>query len=714
MAPKSYANGVSPAYPRHNKPRRLPIRIIVLAFICSILFLSSIFSIPTSTEDANSTKDAANHFPVPTVHRPKLPKIPDMGMQKIHSLFRPAAHEPPPVQRNSTSGEAKWFSDYKWLIHPFSSSITLDENRSVLPPLQTRPPIYTYYDTDAQREEDVRIAENKLLLIWRRAWWAKGFRPVILGKGEAMGNPLYEKLQVKKLDPAVQGEMMRWLAWGHMGAGILANWLVLPMGPYDDHLLSFLRRGQYPRLTRYEELVNGLFSGDQTSVDAAVSVTISSGNVEKATSFLDAVSDPDVFAVDPKPSSIAYYSMPVLAASYQPVVQALEKNQSNGLALLAQLINSHLHITFLNTFTTGIAIISPDAEISAVLASPALSLASSLTSCYESPMPKSCPPNAMKCKPCTSIDPLPTTYPSSFLNTSTLYSIGTIPHPYTLASFRAGKSDLTAAYIRRETSRDPWLQIITKDTLSDKISGPARISRFKEAIASEFGAARGIWSTGENEWDARSIEWHFGFELPKPLNSTDDTVDDAKAKVAAVSVESGKKTTVKDEDSISTVAASKGAKQKRDIAKSHRKEPEDQKKAADAKELDGEGGEGAEDASNSTPSNKNIALEKALEPLLAHLASSSSTPVRPDVAMQARLLDNAKDVIRKSEDDENRKEGVKEMVEAWNLADTEAWRFVRAYVARERVERLKWEEEERRFVGSEEGMSKEGWGRWFD
>jgi hypothetical protein len=40
-------------------------------------------------------------------------------------------------------------------------------------------------------------------------------------------------------------------------------------------------------------------------------------------------------------------------------------------------------------------------------------------------------------------------------------------------------------------------------------------------------------------------------------------------------------------------------------------------------------------------------------------------------------------------------------VEQWNLQDTEAWKFARAYSARRRMERKKWEEDERGFAGSE-------------
>ena len=49
------------------------------------------------------------------------------------------------------------------------------------------------------------------------------------------------------------------------------------------------------------------------------------------------------------------------------------------------------------------------------------------------------------------------------------------------------------------------------------------------------------------------------------------------------------------------------------------------------------------------------------------------------------------------------------VAEAWNMADTEAWKFVRAFRAREEVEWKLWMEEEERFKGTEGGRG----GRWF-
>ena len=596
----------------------------MITLVGAFIILIIIFSTSSVSEISDTAKGAAKHIPRPSIPRPNL-----SSLQNIHSPFRQASHEPP-VQKNSTSGEAKWFSDWKW-ANPFSSSITLDENRSVLPPLRTRPPIYTFYD-ETGKDEETRAVENSLLLIWRRAWWAQGFKPAILGKPEAMNNPLYETLQGKKLDPALEAEIMRWLAWGHMGTGILANWLVLPMGSYDDHLLSYLRRGLYPRLTRYENLGSGLFSGEQASINAAISLTLKSGNLPTAKTFIEAISDPDIFVVDPKPAGIAFYETSTITTSYKPIADALLTKQSSGLLSLAKLITFHLHTTFLNTFTSGLAILTPHASASAILSTPALSLANSLVTCPESPMPHSCPPNVPNCKPCDPTSPLPVTYPSTYLNTSTLYTIGTIPHPYTLALLFNRSSDITTRHIRRYTDRDPWLLAVTQKTLGKAIAGPARIVSFKESVATEWDAARGIWSTAERKWEKKDLEWHFGFALPSPSNKT-------------------------------------------------------------------------------TPD-----PTSQLQPLLSTLPTTL-TP--SDLKTQSALLDNAQDVVdlKSSKEGSGKKSkvGIRKVVEAWNLADTEAWRFVRAFEARGRMERRKWEEEERKFVGGEEGEGRgEGWGRWFD
>ncbi|MCJ1453547.1 hypothetical protein MMC28_003894 [Mycoblastus sanguinarius] len=534
-------------------------------------------------------------------------------------LFHHTPTHKPPEQQNSTSGDAKWYSDWKWL-HPFSASITLDEDRSVLPPLQKRQPIYTFYDADAEKEEKTKDAENKLLLLWRRAWWAQGFKPVILGRAEAMNNPLYESFQGHKLQPQLEANLVRWLAWGEMGTGILANWLVLPMGPYDDYLLSYLRQGEYPKLTRYEGLGVGLYSGEKAAINAAISEALSSSTLEGSQAVLDAVSRSTI-SVDSRPSAIAFYDANANAEHYKSITAKLAEDKAAGLGSLAQLINSHLHLTFLNTFTAGLAILTPYADRSHILTQHAVSLAETLRKCPSSPIPSSCPPNHQECTPCSSIPPSPIMKPEYFTNSSTVYTIGIIPHPYTFASLLGNTKDITTRHIRRDTERDRWLGAVTEKTLGREIGGQSRIVSFKETVAGDWGRSRGLWMTEDPAPDHKDMEYHFGFELA-PFNITNA-------------------------DSETTFGSKKEQK-----------------------------------------------------------------TIQQMQQQQEFLLTNAKDVLRQRKG-KHEKTGVKEMVEAWNLADTEAWRFVRAYGARERVERTKWEEEERAFAGGEEGRE-EGWGRWFD
>jgi len=499
----------------------------------------------------------------------------------------------------------------------------------VLPPLRQRPPIYTYYDTKTDKEQDVRAAENKLLLVWRRAWWAQGFKPVILGRAEAMNNLHYELLQGKKLTSSLEAELMRWLAWDHMGSGILANWLLLPMGSYDDHLLTSFRKGQYPRLTRYEGLGCGLYSGDQASIDATIAAVLKSPKLQTAASMVEATSDPDMFAVDPKPSDIAFYDDTALTDLYKPVANAMISNQAQGYTSLANLISSHLQTTFLNNHSSGLAVLTPYAANCSTLAATALSLATSLNTCADSPLPHSCPPNNAKCTPCT---PLKISFPAYLTNDTSLFTIGTVPHPYTLALLLGKRTDVTVRHIRRETPRDRWLEATTQETLGMKIGGSGRIVGFKEVVAGDHSAARGIWATAEQSPHWRDLEWYFGFSIPRVNLTSDDVLA--------------------------------------------------------------------------------LTTESQLKPLMDAMAEE---PNAEPLAQQEVRLAAAKTIVHAKPAKPGPKVDMREVVEAWNLADMEAWRFVRAYEARGRMERLKWEEEERKFVAGKEGEGRgEGWGRWFD
>lgn len=575
--------------------------------------------------------------------------------------FRSSSAHQPPIQPNSTSGDAKWYSDWSWLRQPFSLSVTHDETRSVLPPQRARPPIYAFYDDDDHHhghdddDEDVgrgartrteKEREMKLLMIWRRAWWAQGFRPVVLGRAEAMLNPLYELVATKKaVEKSLETELLRWLAWEQMGTGILSNWLVLPMGPYDDPLLSRLRRGEFPQLTRYDGLGTALFSGEKTSIKNALTQTLKSPLLKTSKALLD-VMEPTALHVESTSADVlAFYGPQTLSEHYQKILDILADNKPAGLNALARLITSHLQLTFLNTFSTGISILNPYDESTALLAQTATHVATSLARCPSSPLPDSCPPNHPKCTPCASHHPpFPITAQSHFINTSSLYTIGTIPHPYTLAALIARKKDLSVRHIRRDTDRDPWLFAATQLTLGKRLGGPSRIVSFKESVASEWGAAHSFWLTESSRLSQRDLEWHFGFEFAGPHHNSSS--------------------------SSSSFSSS---------------------------------------SSSSSSYSSSLAAPQSLR-------AASGGNLDPRVEKAARkqhdLIQAAQEVVNKGSRKGGPK-GIRDVVEAWNLADTEAWRFVRAFGAREAVERKKWEAEERRFAGGKreaDGL----WARWFD
>lgn len=551
--------------------------------------------------------------------------------------FSAPAHVPPPEQANSTSGEARWYSDFKWRS-PFSSSITLQEDRTLLPPEKLRPPVYTYFDSAGRRKDETsKKAEQELLQIWRRAWWAQGFKPVVLGRPEAMNNPQYRAAQGLELSDELEMEMMRWLAWGNMGTGILSNWLALPMAPRDDPLLTFLRRGEYPILTRYDGLENGLFVGSKDDVDKALRAAVANQNLNTSRSIFH-VLPADMVQIDENHEGIAYYSTATIKDKYKRIADKLGDNATipEGLAMIPDLINSHLHMTWQNTFSSGIAVLKPLPQHTTTLVEPAIEIARNLSQCPDSPIPASCPPNRPRCKPCVASTPMLITTPFVFRNTSTVFTIGTLPHPYTLTSLQHTRDDLSLRFVRRETNRDIWILAATKELLGTGRSSFARLVHLKDAVASDYGSARSLWLTAErppdvkNAKDLEELDWTLGFQLPR------SPLPDGKSETPVPGPE--------------------------------RRPPPPKKEFGDG-----------------------------------------PIPSEADLTREVQLFEKAKIALRQGEKS-GRKEAkaTREVVEAWNLADTEMWRFVRAWNARGRMQRRKWEEEEEDFLG------KGAFDRWKD
>lgn len=562
----------------------------------------------------------------------------------------------PPQQINSTSEDASWYSDWRWL-NPFSSSVTLDEDRALLPPLPGRPFIYTYYDTTVKKDPEAQKIDKETLLTWRRAWWAKGFRPVVLTQAEAMANPMYRELQPKGMPKVLEYEFQRWMAWSHMGTGLLADYYCFPMAAYDDPLLVHLRRGHFAQLTRFDGLGSGLFAGDKTQIDAAIQDTLKDARLSTFQTISDAIKD-SFFRVE-QPSSLAYYDTTTLNKRYPQIAGEISRDPNKGRHELNRLIISHLHIIWQNTFSSGIEVLKPLPAHTTALVEPSLHLAQLLAECPETMLPSSCPPNKPKCSPCVG-SRMHITQPESFRNTSSLYVIATVPHPYTMITLNNQSSEITVAHIRRNTPRDSWINSITRNVLGDGRGGPSRLIALKDAVASEFGRTRSLWFTVEhfpptidisidgstdrvptNDVQAapeqykapfpenwlEEIDWHFGFPVPRA--------------------------TISHGESMNPVPL-----------------PDRWQKGPQGIPADRKG---------------------------------SYDPPDPTVNQQkteAQLLKKARDTINSK--DKNLKL-MRDVAEKWNLADMEVWKFVKAFRAQAVMERDVFEEEESRFGGVGDG-----------
>lgn len=585
---------------------------VLLASLALFAVFSLLFTAPSSIP--GPTLSGADHRFSMSVSIPKWKNLPSWNP------FRPPAHAPQ-RQANDTDGDSHWYSDWRWLAIPFSSSYTLDEDRTLLPIMPKRTEIYCYYDTTVKREPAEQEAESDILLSWRRAWWAQGFRPIILSEQEAMNNPIYEELQrMVDIDPGLKTDVMRWLAWENMGGGLLAHYLAFPMAAHDDPLLSYLRRGEYQGLTRWDGLEDGLFAGAKADITTAIKAALGSSKMKTAKTFLDTMpaeedGDKKAFWVDKAPSSVAYYNAEILRRKYDVVASAITTNRAKGLDQLNQLIGSHLHLTWQNNFNKGISVLKPLPKHTTTMIQPAVELANRLQKCTESPMQSSCPPNNPKCAPCVASQPLKISSPPRYRNTTGLYTIGTVPHPYTLHVMNEFKDTIDIPWIRRESTRDLWLAEVTKEYLGTGVGGAPRVIRFKQAVAAEFAASKSIWLPAEQELPD-DLDWHFGFEIPL------EGLDQGKSETPVPGPE-------------------------------RRPQPQHDK----------------QDGPIANPE---------------------------ELKREPGLLKRARDVTSATK---GKDLTVRNAIEAWNLADTEAWKFARAFLARERVERQKFEQEESKYAG---------------
>lgn len=574
-----------------------------------------------------------------------------------------AAHKPP-EQSNSSRGDTSWHADFRWL-NPFSGSVTLDEDRTLLPPPLERTCVYTYYDTTIKRDEQTKQVDKELIQIWRRAWWAKGFRPVVLTQAEALNNPMYRELAPKGMPKALEYEFARWMAWSHMGTGLLAETYCFPMAADDDAMFTHLRRGQFSSVTRFKDLGSGLFAGEKSQIDAAMKDALQDTRLSTYPSIIEAVKE-DFFRVEDS-SSLAYYDPETLQKRYPAIADSILSDRIAGRQDLNRLIITHLQITWQNRFNNGIEVLKPLPAHTTALVEPSLHLAELLAECHQSILPSSCPPNRPRCSPCVGSH-MRITQPEAFRNASNLYTISTVPHPYTLLTLNNQSSTITVSHIRRNTDRDSWIRAATRNILGDGRGGPSRLIGLKDAVASPYSSSRSLWFTVEHfptdllstpvpedrvptndvqsapaqprspfpeNW-LEHMDWYFGFPVPR--------------------------TTKSHGESMNPVPASNR------WGKGSMEAPADRKGSYD-------------------PADPN-AQQKLTE---------------------QRLLKEARELIGEKKDKEIVK--LRDVAEKWNLADLEVWKFVRAYRARSVLELETFLKEESAFEGSG-GEGRKG-GTWW-
>ncbi|KAG6037173.1 hypothetical protein E4U41_005282 [Claviceps citrina] len=613
---------------------RFTVRLLILALLgLSVFAITLIWTL--GTRRPPSPSPSLHHTKI-LPHVAHLPHVGDSLSKSFLNPFRQKPHRPPHSEQDEHAGSS-WLADLSWLKVPFSSTFTIDEDRALLPPLKPRQPIYCYYDATAKKTTQEKDAESELLLTWRRAWWAQGFRPIILSAAEAMNNPSYDILQRLKVSADFKEDLMRWLAWETMGGGILSHYTLLPTVPKEDPLLAYLRRGEYSHLTRWKDLGDALFAGEKNHVKFAIQAIINvvPARLQEAKNIIQSI-PAEAFLVDKARMPLAAYTPAIISKKYPKVAEALQKSKADGLTSLNRLITAHLHVAWQNRFSDGIEVLKPHPEHMSTLVGNALHLARQLASCSNSPMPGTCAPNMAKCTPCVAMSPIHVTTPARFHNSSTVFTIGTVPHPWTRSVLTDLRQTFNISWIRQESPRDAWTMTVTQDLLGTGVSSTARLMSLKEAIAGDYATAHSLWVAAETDMPT-DMSWYFGFAIPRKGLANGEAVAPVPAD--------------------------------RQPDRKIKKQP--------------------------------------------HRGDIISMATPEQRAAEQPLIASAKRVIALTKPTDEAK--LRASLEAWNMADTEIWKFVRAFQSRRHKEREQWERTEAKFssgMGTEKGRS--AWNRWQD
>lgn len=381
-------------------------------------------------------------------------------------------------------------------------------------------------------------------------------------------------------------------------------------------------------LTLYKDLGNEFVTAANQAVTEFVANAFATGHRGNIDGYVD-----EMVVVEPKIGLFVHYS--------EEFVQTTYKNLPPE--LLPDVINAHMHNNWLGRFPDGIQIIDPITETDRILHYPALATAYALTICPPEELEQLCPPGKTTCYKCNS------NLPSGFIKTTRTISDSprsfkfiTIPHPLTHLALSYGTvSQLTPDFVRRMTARDEIVKAITADIVEDGVGAPDRLLELKKRAAANYDVLDteyySIWDSQFELSPACALdnyfEWALGFSFGGVM--TNDAPPNRKTNTLAAT---------SDRASPFSVLSLQ--------------------------------------LEQCLPASEVKQLHKDAETIVELKAG-----VKPPLQKTEEIINAARGDVQGTGVDTKRK---RKMVEGWNMADAELWRFVRALNERISQEPAVW------------------------
>ncbi|KAK9456161.1 hypothetical protein V1511DRAFT_261240 [Dipodascopsis uninucleata] len=362
--------------------------------------------------------------------------------------------------KNKYMPSTHWKTPYSYEV---SSSVDIDT--VVLPPMESRCPIYAFFDPERAAAQGLDATKEKdIIAVWRQAFWAAGFQPVILDLTDAKKSNYYSALKKYDLKQPDYDLALSILAWSSVPDGVLTDYRLFPMtiSVVKDEFKK-LRSCRFAEINRFKDTGNNLLFGSNKEIQQLLHIAFDAEHQARMGPTLSqvAVSLPDI-------DSFAHYT--------PKVVSRLYKNYENQLPAL---INAHLHTKFLSRFPEGILVVDPFPDMAHTIIYPSYATAKAMAKCP--PYQDTCPPNSKNgCFKCTENAKVYTRH--SLPESIEVFTILPIPHPLSLIALQKGTIDIDPDMIRRETERDQFVKQITSDIFKLNFGAAKRVLSLKEYI----------------------------------------------------------------------------------------------------------------------------------------------------------------------------------------------------------------------------------------